>query len=373
MSRGDVVWRDGACRARPGRGQFIARYAARAECWRHEDPRRQPEHVGEHDRPAAARAGGGEGARDRVDGRQSDEGPAAIESAEDEALAIPPMLALIREAAPRHDAVVIACFSDPGLEQARQLVSIPVVGIEESSLHLAAPARPPLHDPHVARRARAGEARTRRAPRPVQPAGVGPAARDGRPRDGRRPGPRPRAHPGGRRPPPFAKTAPRSSCSGARAWRGTRRALGPALGVPVIDPSPVALATAEMLVSQVIVGCVIGIGLYKGVRNINFRLLGEIALGWIATPVISGLLTFFSLFFVKNIFNIEVGRKNIEGGTRSDITAFSPDTHTSEMIKYLLLGIIIIGIIAIIFYFLLENKKKRELRLSEEKFWKNLK
>ena len=65
-------------------------------------------------------------------------GPAAIESAEDEALAIPPMLDLIREAAPRHDAVVIACFSDPGLDEARDIVSIPVVGIEESSLHLAA-------------------------------------------------------------------------------------------------------------------------------------------------------------------------------------------------------------------------------------------
>ena len=34
--------------------------------------------------------------------------------------------------------MVIACFSDPGLDEARELVSIPVVGIEESSLHLAA-------------------------------------------------------------------------------------------------------------------------------------------------------------------------------------------------------------------------------------------
>ena len=74
------------------------------------------------------------------------------------------------------------------------------------------------------------------------------------------------------------------------------------IGLPPIPMVPVSS-------SQVIVGCVIGIGLYKGARNINFRILGEISAGWIATPVLSGLLAFFSLFFVKNIFGIEVGRK----------------------------------------------------------------
>ncbi len=33
---------------------------------------------------------------------------------------------------------MIACFADPGLDAARELLSIPVVGIEESTLHLAA-------------------------------------------------------------------------------------------------------------------------------------------------------------------------------------------------------------------------------------------
>jgi phosphate/sulfate permease len=138
------------------------------------------------------------------------------------------------------------------------------------------------------------------------------------------------------------------------------------IGLPPIPMVPVSS-------SQVIVGCVIGIGLYKGVRNINFRLLGEIALGWIATPIMSGLLTFFSLFFIKNIFNIEVGHKNIVGAQTTDLSTISADAHTSEMIKYLLLGIIIIGILAITFYLLLERKKNREIRLSEEKFWKNMK
>jgi allantoin racemase len=65
--------------------------------------------------------------------------PPAIESAQDEAQAIPPMLELVRGAAERgFDAVVIACFSDPGLDAAREAARIPVVGIQDSAMHLAA-------------------------------------------------------------------------------------------------------------------------------------------------------------------------------------------------------------------------------------------
>jgi len=66
-------------------------------------------------------------------------GPVSIESAYDEAHAIPPTLELVKQAEKEgYDAVVLACFADPGLEAARELVSIPVVGIEESTLHVAA-------------------------------------------------------------------------------------------------------------------------------------------------------------------------------------------------------------------------------------------
>lgn len=133
--------------------------------------------------------------------------------------------------------------------------------------------------------------------------------------------------------------------------------------------------------SQVIIGCVMGIGIYKGARNINFKMLGEIALGWLATPVISGLLAFLSLFFVKNLFNINVGEKSIS--TTSQITGLTEKIHTPEMaggstdisgiIKYLLIGLIIFGVIAISYCYLLERKKSRELVKSEEKFWKNIK
>jgi PiT family inorganic phosphate transporter len=140
------------------------------------------------------------------------------------------------------------------------------------------------------------------------------------------------------------------------------------IGLPPIPMVPVSS-------SQVIVGCVLGIGLYKGARNINFKILGEIALGWLATPIASGLLAFFSLFFIKNIFSINVGSKaGIESNTTEQIAmAISGNNNVSGIIKYLLLGIFIFGTLGIIYYTLLERKKKIGLQKSEEKFWLNMK
>jgi phosphate/sulfate permease len=137
------------------------------------------------------------------------------------------------------------------------------------------------------------------------------------------------------------------------------------IGLPPIPMVPVSS-------SQVIIGCIIGIGLYKGARNINFRILGEIAAGWIVTPIISGILAFFSLFFVKNIFSIKVGDK---AGTVADTAAHNipADPNISLTMQYLILSLLIAGTIAILLYYSLERKKKIELRKSEEKFWRNLK
>jgi inorganic phosphate transporter, PiT family len=140
-------------------------------------------------------------------------------------------------------------------------------------------------------------------------------------------------------------------------------------GLPPIPMVPVSS-------SQVIVGCILGIGLYKGARNINFKVLGEIGIGWIISPIASGLLTFFMLFFMKNIFGINVGTNVSESLPSSGLAAglaVKGQTDVSGIIKYLLLGLFIFGTIGIIFYILLENKKRREMQRSEEKFWKNMK
>ena len=65
--------------------------------------------------------------------------PPAIESALDEVRCVPPTLDLVSTArADGFDAIVIACFSDPGLDAAREATTLPVVGIQEAAMHLAA-------------------------------------------------------------------------------------------------------------------------------------------------------------------------------------------------------------------------------------------
>jgi PiT family inorganic phosphate transporter len=58
--------------------------------------------------------------------------------------------------------------------------------------------------------------------------------------------------------------------------------------------------------SQAVVGAVIGIGLLQGGRNIKWSVLGNISLGWLATPLISAGICFVALFFLQNVFNQEV-------------------------------------------------------------------
>lgn len=66
-------------------------------------------------------------------------GPISIESAYDEALAGPPTLELVRKANEEgYHAIVLACFSDPSLDAAKEISDVPIVGIEEATMHVAA-------------------------------------------------------------------------------------------------------------------------------------------------------------------------------------------------------------------------------------------
>lgn len=69
-----------------------------------------------------------------------DRGPSAVESHVDEVAAAAAVVELVRRdlAGGGSDAYVIACFGDPGLDAARELVDVPVVGIAEAAMHVAA-------------------------------------------------------------------------------------------------------------------------------------------------------------------------------------------------------------------------------------------
>ncbi len=64
-------------------------------------------------------------------------GPASVETYFDEGFAVPGVLDVVVEAAEKYDGVIVNCFADPGVEAARELVDIPVVGPAEASMLLA--------------------------------------------------------------------------------------------------------------------------------------------------------------------------------------------------------------------------------------------
>ncbi len=74
------------------------------------------------------------------------------------------------------------------------------------------------------------------------------------------------------------------------------------LGLPPIPLIPVSS-------SQAVVGAVIGIAFLqgiKGVRQVKWRVLLEIASGWVTTPLIAAIIGFMLLFIVQNVFAQQV-------------------------------------------------------------------
>jgi allantoin racemase len=64
--------------------------------------------------------------------------PASIESAYDAARSVPGVLDLVHRAeAQGVDGIIIGCFSDPGIEAAREIATVPVIGPGAASMHLA--------------------------------------------------------------------------------------------------------------------------------------------------------------------------------------------------------------------------------------------
>ena len=68
----------------------------------------------------------------------AEDGPDTVESAFDECIAASAVLDCVQKGtSDGYAAHVIACFGDPGLDAARELSNVPVVGIAEASMHMA--------------------------------------------------------------------------------------------------------------------------------------------------------------------------------------------------------------------------------------------
>jgi allantoin racemase len=65
------------------------------------------------------------------------EAPKFIETREDEVLAAPGMINLVRENSDKFDAFIIACHCDPNMDVIKEITDTPVVGIGEASMRIA--------------------------------------------------------------------------------------------------------------------------------------------------------------------------------------------------------------------------------------------
>jgi len=125
------------------------------------------------------------------------------------------------------------------------------------------------------------------------------------------------------------------------------------IGLPAIPLVPVSS-------SQAIVGAIMGIGFLKGGRGITFNVLGKISIGWIATPIIAGVISFVSLFFMDNVFKLNVFQKAdtvineqvkevittpVVSNSVNNINLYQPLLYT--IIVILLLVIITLGVLLI--------------------------
>ena len=142
LVRGETVYADGEILAAPGSGRFLSSqddYSLAAPPHRGGrltlfrlaliNPNTDPHHTDGDGRRGAGRAAGGL----RGDRRQRPSAaPARSRGRPTRWSAAAEMAALVRSL-PEHDAYLIACFGDPGLDAARELATAPVVGIGEAA------------------------------------------------------------------------------------------------------------------------------------------------------------------------------------------------------------------------------------------------
>jgi len=130
------------------------------------------------------------------------------------------------------------------------------------------------------------------------------------------------------------------------------------IGLPPLPLVPVSS-------TQVIIGSVMGIGFIKGAREINIKTIFGIVAGWIATPVISGIVTFFALFFAKNVFDLQVTATEPVKQVVESSPDFAPEVL--HQINMILPGILILaGITIFVLVFLVFRQQKLRLKAENE-------
>lgn len=138
----------------------------------------------------------------------------------------------------------------------------------------------------------------------------------------------------------------------------TLAALVASTGLPPLPMVPVSS-------TQVVIGSLLGIGIVKGVREIKIKALGGVALGWVLTPLAAGVLTYIVLFFVQNVFNLQVTSSK---APKIDATYGSHDlSQVVNSVNMVLPGIFIVSALVIItLVYLYFQQQKLRMKAENE-------
>ena len=98
-------------------------------------------------------------------------------------------------------------------------------------------------------------------------------------------------------------------------------------GLPAIPLVPVSS-------SQAIIGAILGVALVKGGgAGVRLGVLGRVALGWLATPLAAGLLSFVALFFVQNVFDLRVTQRSATPAPLATVQTHAGDSSPTSPLR----------------------------------------
>ncbi len=131
------------------------------------------------------------------------------------------------------------------------------------------------------------------------------------------------------------------------------------IGLPAIPLVPVSS-------TQVLIGAIIGVGLVKGVQELKLKMVGGIMLGWVTTPVLSGLFTFISLFFVERVFGMKVAKGDVVleplGKAEPSLASIEYHVPTANVNTFFLVATIVLLIGLLIYTFFAREKALEKAR-----------
>jgi inorganic phosphate transporter, PiT family len=131
------------------------------------------------------------------------------------------------------------------------------------------------------------------------------------------------------------------------------------IGLPPFPMVPVSS-------TQVVVGSVLGIGLIKGTREIKVKTLLGIAAGWITTPIVAGILSFFLLFFIQNVFKLQITSVIEKAVTNSEQEIFDSSQNLTQF-NLILPGVLVVASsIIVLLVFLILRQQKLRLKTENE-------